>query len=58
MSRIGWRVGRRPPIPGVSAALNAGAGYGRVENSLKSDGSVELDIHATTSYGDIIARSL
>ncbi|GIE85398.1 hypothetical protein [Actinoplanes regularis] len=42
----------------MSAALNAGAGYGRVENSLKSDGSVELDIHATTSYGDIIARSL
>ncbi|WP_285561186.1 DUF4097 family beta strand repeat-containing protein, partial [Actinoplanes regularis] len=43
---------------GVSAALNAGAAYGRVENSLKNDGSVELDIHATTSYGDIVARSL
>ncbi|MGW7544616.1 DUF4097 family beta strand repeat-containing protein [Streptomyces sp. NPDC054770] len=42
---------------GVSAALDAGTGYGRVSNSLKNDGSTELDIHATTSRGDITARS-
>jgi DUF4097 and DUF4098 domain-containing protein YvlB len=44
--------------PGVSAALDAATGYGRVSNSLKSDGTAELDIHATTSSGDIAARSL
>jgi DUF4097 and DUF4098 domain-containing protein YvlB len=43
---------------GVSAALNAGTGYGRVSNALKNDGTAELDIHATTSHGDIAARSL
>ncbi|MFF4790105.1 DUF4097 family beta strand repeat-containing protein [Streptomyces sp. NPDC001276] len=43
---------------GVSAALDAGTGYGRVSNSLKNDGTVELDIRATTSQGDITARSL
>jgi hypothetical protein len=43
---------------GVSAALDAGTGYGRVSNSLKNDGTAELDIHATTSHGDITARSL
>ncbi|MEH1163899.1 DUF4097 family beta strand repeat-containing protein [Micromonospora sp. CPCC 205539] len=43
---------------GVSAALDAGTGYGRVSNSLKNDGTVELDIRATTSHGDITARSL
>ncbi|MBB4743219.1 hypothetical protein BJY16_006678 [Actinoplanes octamycinicus] len=43
---------------GVSAALDAGTGYGRVDNGLKNDGATELDIHATTSYGDIVARSL
>ncbi|MGW3513058.1 DUF4097 family beta strand repeat-containing protein [Streptomyces sp. NPDC000994] len=42
---------------GVSAALDAGTGYGRVSNSLKNDGTVELDIRATTSQGDITARS-
>jgi hypothetical protein len=44
--------------PGVSASLDAGTGYGRIHNALKNDGATELDIHATTSYGDITARSL
>jgi hypothetical protein len=43
---------------GVSAALDAGTGYGRVSNALKNDGTTELDIRATTSHGDITARSL
>ncbi|MBE1490880.1 DUF4097 family beta strand repeat-containing protein [Plantactinospora soyae] len=43
---------------GASAALDAGTGYGRVNNALKNDGTPELDIRATTSHGDITARSL
>ncbi|WP_416479308.1 DUF4097 family beta strand repeat-containing protein [Streptomyces sp. LKA04] len=45
---------------GVSATLDAGTTYGRVSNSLKNaDGAAAgLTIHATTSYGDIVARSL
>ena len=43
---------------GVSATLDAGTGYGRVSNALENDGTAELDIHATTSQGDIVARSL
>ena len=43
---------------GVSAALDAGTAHGRISNALKNDGSAELDIHASTSYGDITARSL
>ena len=43
---------------GVSAALDAGTGHGRVSSALKNDGTVELDIRATTSDGDITARSL
>ncbi|MFD5254816.1 DUF4097 family beta strand repeat-containing protein [Streptomyces bobili] len=43
---------------GVSAALDAGTGHGRVSNALKNDGATELDIRATTSHGDIAARSL
>ncbi|KAB1948428.1 DUF4097 domain-containing protein [Micromonospora sp. ALFpr18c] len=43
---------------GVSAALHADTGHGRVSNSLKNDGTVELDLHATTLQGDITARSL
>ncbi|GAA3362048.1 DUF4097 family beta strand repeat-containing protein [Streptomyces antimycoticus] len=43
---------------GVSASLDAGTSYGRVTNSLKNHGTAELDIHATTSQGDIAARSL
>ncbi|MFJ6695432.1 DUF4097 family beta strand repeat-containing protein [Streptomyces sp. NPDC091272] len=45
---------------GVSATLDAGTGFGRVHNSLRnSEGAgAALNIHATTSYGDITARSL
>ncbi|SEC29257.1 DUF4097 family beta strand repeat-containing protein [Streptomyces melanosporofaciens] len=42
---------------GVSASLDAGTSYGRVSNDLKNHGTTELDIHATTSQGDIAARS-
>ena len=44
---------------GVSAALDAGTGHGRVHNSLlNADGAPVLNIHATTAEGDITARSL
>ena len=43
---------------GVSASLDAGTGHGRITNALRNDGAAELDIHATTSQGDIAARSL
>ncbi|MDC2960356.1 DUF4097 family beta strand repeat-containing protein [Streptomyces gilvifuscus] len=43
---------------GVSAALDAGTSHGRIDNALKNDGSAELTIRATTSNGDITARSL
>ncbi|MFI8244029.1 DUF4097 family beta strand repeat-containing protein [Streptomyces sp. NPDC085866] len=45
---------------GVSASLDAGTGYGRIHNALKNtDGAAAgLNIHATTNYGDITARSL
>ena len=43
---------------GVSAVLDAGTGQGRISNALKNDGTAELDIRATTSSGDITARSL
>ncbi|MFJ9554485.1 DUF4097 family beta strand repeat-containing protein [Nocardiopsis sp. NPDC101807] len=43
---------------GVSASLDAGADRGRISNALKNDGAAELDIRATTSVGDITARSL
>src|SRR5882757_7044387 len=43
---------------GVSASLDAGTGFGRVDNALKNDGAAELDIRATTAHGDITARSL
>ncbi|SDM30676.1 DUF4097 family beta strand repeat-containing protein [Allokutzneria albata] len=43
---------------GVSASLDAGTSLGRIHNSLKNtEGVAQLDIHATTSYGDITARS-
>ncbi|GAA4560720.1 DUF4097 family beta strand repeat-containing protein [Planotetraspora kaengkrachanensis] len=44
--------------PGVSASLDAGTSYGRIHNGLMNHGTAELDIHATTAYGDIVARSL
>ncbi|GGU22333.1 DUF4097 family beta strand repeat-containing protein [Lentzea flava] len=43
---------------GLSASLDAGTSYGRIQNSLKNDGTTDLTIRATTSYGDITARSL
>ncbi|GAA1391107.1 DUF4097 family beta strand repeat-containing protein [Catellatospora chokoriensis] len=43
---------------GVSAALDAGTGYGRISNNLRNDGATALDIRATTAHGDITARSL
>ncbi|WP_327248073.1 DUF4097 family beta strand repeat-containing protein [Streptomyces sp. NBC_01320] len=44
---------------GVSASLDAGTTYGRIHNALKNtDGAAGLNIHATTAYGDIAARSL
>jgi DUF4097 and DUF4098 domain-containing protein YvlB len=44
---------------GVSASLDAGTTYGRIHNALKNtDGAAGLNIHATTAYGDITARSL
>lgn len=43
---------------GVSAALDAGTSYGRISNALNNNGVAELDIRATTSRGDIVARSL
>jgi DUF4097 and DUF4098 domain-containing protein YvlB len=45
---------------GVSASLDAGTSYGRIHNALKNTegATAQLDIHATTAYGDIVARSL
>ncbi|NUR92005.1 MAG: DUF4097 family beta strand repeat protein [Nonomuraea sp.] len=43
---------------GVSATLDAGTTLGRVTNTLKNNGTIDLDIRATTSMGDITARSL
>jgi DUF4097 and DUF4098 domain-containing protein YvlB len=44
---------------GVSASLDAGTGYGRIHNALRNaDGAAGLAIRATTSHGDITARSL
>ncbi|MFD8235335.1 DUF4097 family beta strand repeat-containing protein [Streptomyces sp. NPDC059696] len=45
---------------GVSATLDAGTAHGRIHNALSNtDGAAAgLTIHATTSQGDITARSL
>jgi DUF4097 and DUF4098 domain-containing protein YvlB len=45
---------------GVSATLDAGTSYGRIHNALKNTegAAAQLDIHATTAFGDITARSL
>jgi DUF4097 and DUF4098 domain-containing protein YvlB len=45
---------------GASATLDAGTSSGRIQNALKnSEGAnAELTIKATTSVGDIVARSL
>lgn len=45
---------------GVSASLDAGTGYGRINNALKNTEGVAagLTIKATTDHGDITARTL
>jgi hypothetical protein len=43
---------------GVSAALDAGTTVGRVRNALQNSGTPGLTIQATTTVGDITARSL
>lgn len=44
--------------PGVSASLDAGTTHGRIHNALRNtEGATGLNIHATTAYGDITARS-
>ncbi|MEV5238984.1 DUF4097 family beta strand repeat-containing protein [Streptomyces cinnamoneus] len=44
---------------GVSASLDAGTSYGRIHNALRNgEGTADLNIHATTAYGNITARSL
>lgn len=44
---------------GVSASLDAGTAYGRIDNALmNTGGTAGLAIQATTAYGDITARSL
>ncbi|MET8565366.1 DUF4097 family beta strand repeat-containing protein [Streptomyces flaveolus] len=43
---------------GVSATLDAETGRGRIDNALRNDGTAALAIRATTSHGDISARSL
>lgn len=45
---------------GVSATLDAGTGYGRIDNALKNTegAAAGLNIQATTGHGDITARSL
>ena len=43
---------------GVSASLDADTSHGRINNALTNAGKAELDIRATTAYGDIVARSL
>ncbi|WP_329100979.1 DUF4097 family beta strand repeat-containing protein [Streptomyces sp. NBC_01439] len=44
---------------GVSATLDAGTAYGRIHNALNNTDGADagLTIRATTSYGDITARS-
>lgn len=43
---------------GVSASLDAGTSFGRIDNALQNTGVADLTIRATTGYGDISARSL
>ncbi|MFD3315498.1 DUF4097 family beta strand repeat-containing protein [Streptomyces sp. NPDC058694] len=45
---------------GVSASLDAGTTFGRINNALKNTEGADagLNIRATTAYGDITARSL
>ncbi|MFG2720558.1 DUF4097 family beta strand repeat-containing protein [Streptomyces sp. NPDC048416] len=45
---------------GASATLDAGTSHGRIHNALNNTegAAAELNINATTAYGDITARSL
>jgi DUF4097 and DUF4098 domain-containing protein YvlB len=43
---------------GVSATLDAGTTVGRIHNTLANAGTPALEIRATTTVGDITARSL
>jgi Putative adhesin len=43
---------------GASASLDAGTTHGRIRNALNNTGTTDLNIQATTAYGDITARSL
>lgn len=43
---------------GVSASLDAATTLGRIQNALKNTGAADLEIHATTTQGDVAARSL
>lgn len=45
---------------GVSASLDASTSHGRIRNALRNTegAAAPLQIHATTAYGDITARSL
>ncbi|BCJ37067.1 hypothetical protein Athai_45700 [Actinocatenispora thailandica] len=43
--------------PGVSAEFKGGTRYGVIHEALRNDGTIALTIHATTSYGNITARS-
>ncbi|QKG19097.1 DUF4097 family beta strand repeat-containing protein [Actinomadura verrucosospora] len=43
---------------GVPAVLDAGTAHGRITNTLANDGNPRLLVRATTSQGDITARSL
>ncbi|MGW2715194.1 hypothetical protein ACWC4J_40495, partial [Streptomyces sp. NPDC001356] len=52
----GLAVGERGGI--AAATLDAETGFGRVHNAFKNDGTTALDVRATTSHGDISARSL
>ncbi|MFI5528318.1 DUF4097 family beta strand repeat-containing protein [Kitasatospora sp. NPDC051853] len=44
--------------PGTSAVLDASTAYGRVVNALRNDGAPAVTVRASTSYGDVTARSL
>jgi Toastrack DUF4097 len=43
---------------GASASLDASTALGRIRNALNNTGTASLNIHATTTHGDITVRSL
>ncbi|WP_284741088.1 DUF4097 family beta strand repeat-containing protein [Amycolatopsis sp. RTGN1] len=56
--RLTTRSGTITVGAGVSATLEAETTHGRIENTLKNNGSPALAIRATTSHGDIVAHAL